>query len=118
MKSEHLPQVDLKSEGNAFSFSNGIKWLYFLLSELFDLTAHVQDDAPEEFAQKLGKTANATQALVTKFVQLGDDNKSDLLQSERYMECQKAQNEVSFFEHFYTPADHQHNSSVRCYDLS
>ncbi|PPR05855.1 hypothetical protein CVT26_010135 [Gymnopilus dilepis] len=77
VKSEHLPQVDLKSE------------------ELFDLTAHVQDDAPEEFAQKLGKTANATQALVTKFVQLGDDNKSDLLQSERYLECQKAQNECA-----------------------
>lgn len=70
------------------------------MSELFDLTAHVQDEPIQEFAEKLEKTVDATKALVTKFVQLGD-KQSSVLRSESFSECQKAQNEVSFLGLFH-----------------
>jgi hypothetical protein len=68
--------------------------------EIFDLTAHVQKEPYPKFSAALGDTVNATQALVTKFVQLGDGQQSRILQSESFPECQKAQNEVGFFTNF------------------
>ncbi|KAF8904461.1 hypothetical protein CPB84DRAFT_1845408 [Gymnopilus junonius] len=77
VRSENLPQEDINSQ------------------ELFNLTAHVQDEPIPEFVEKLGKTMNATEALVTKFVQLGDDKQSSILVNESFSECQKAQNECA-----------------------
>ena len=70
---------------------------YSCLLEIFDLTAHVQKGPLPKFAAALGDTVNATEALVTKFVQLGDGQQSRILQSESFPECQKAQNEVGSF---------------------
>ncbi|KAF8973107.1 BRE1 E3 ubiquitin ligase-domain-containing protein [Flammula alnicola] len=63
--------------------------------EIFDLTAHVQSEPFPQFAAALGDTVNATQALVTKFVQLEEHKQSRLLQSDGFPECQKAQNECA-----------------------
>jgi len=67
------------------------------LPEIFDLTAHIRSESSSEFAAALGDTFNATQALVTKFVQLGEEKYSNVLQNERFEEYQKAQNEVRVF---------------------
>ncbi|CAA7261702.1 unnamed protein product [Cyclocybe aegerita] len=61
--------------------------------EIFDLTAHIQNESNTELSTALGDTVNATQALVTKFVQLGGDRHSSILQSEVFPQCQQAQNE-------------------------
>ncbi|KAF9568023.1 BRE1-domain-containing protein [Agrocybe pediades] len=75
VKPDDLPQVHIRSK------------------EIFDLTAHVNSESSPEFAAALSDTFNATQALVTKFVQLGEEKHSDLLQNERFEAYQKAQNE-------------------------
>ncbi|KAF9482162.1 BRE1-domain-containing protein [Pholiota conissans] len=75
VKPEDLPQVSLRAE------------------EIFDLTAQLQDNPVPELAVALGETVNATQALVTRFVQLEQGKLSRRLQSDGFPECQKAQNE-------------------------
>ena len=59
------------------------------------MTAHLQSEPLPEIAAALGDTVNATRALVTKFVQMEEGQRSRLLQSENFPECQRAQNEVS-----------------------
>ncbi|KAF8160794.1 BRE1 E3 ubiquitin ligase-domain-containing protein [Crassisporium funariophilum] len=61
--------------------------------EIFDLTAHIQAEPLPDLAAALGDTINVTQALVTKFVQLGGDNQNHVIHSEVFPECQSAQNE-------------------------
>ncbi|KAF8200665.1 BRE1 E3 ubiquitin ligase-domain-containing protein [Pholiota molesta] len=75
VRPEDLPQVNLRAE------------------EIFDLTAQLRNEPLPEFAAALGDTVNATQALVTRFVQLEQGAKSRRLASESFPECQKAQNE-------------------------
>ncbi|KIM45233.1 hypothetical protein M413DRAFT_441916 [Hebeloma cylindrosporum] len=77
VKPDDLPQVTIRSK------------------EIFDLTAHVQKGPYPKFSAALEDTTNATKALVTKFVQVGDDHPSRVLQSESFPECQKAQNECA-----------------------
>jgi hypothetical protein len=64
--------------------------------DIFDLSKHVSDDAPSQFALTLKDNLHVTQSLVTKFVQLGGQKQSSLLHEESYIKCQKAQNEVSW----------------------
>lgn len=64
-------------------------------TDIFDLTCHIQDETSPEFAAALSETVNATQALVTKFVQLGPHNGPRVVASDAFPQCQKAQNEVS-----------------------
>ncbi|KAF9049980.1 BRE1 E3 ubiquitin ligase-domain-containing protein [Panaeolus papilionaceus] len=61
--------------------------------DIFDLTCHIQDETSPEFAAALSETVNATQALVTKFVQLGPHNGPRVVASDAFPQCQKAQNE-------------------------
>lgn len=69
-------------------------WLFlfnFLSSDLFNLSAN--GDSFPELNTALADTVNATQVLVTKFVQL-DDQKLALLRSESFLEYQATKNEV------------------------
>lgn len=95
VKPEDLPQVNLRAEGTTFfrNFSS-IRSNVLHKPEIFDLTAQLQNEPLPEFAAALGDTVNATQALVTRFVQLEQGTKSRRLESESFPECQKAQNEV------------------------
>ncbi|KAF9010533.1 BRE1 E3 ubiquitin ligase-domain-containing protein [Cyathus striatus] len=77
VKSDELPQVDIDAK------------------ELFDLTSHVDDTATPELAAALGDTMNATQSLVTRFVQLNRSSKSQLTPMDGYIQCQKAQTECA-----------------------
>ncbi|KDR75197.1 hypothetical protein GALMADRAFT_69292 [Galerina marginata CBS 339.88] len=77
VKPDDVPQITIRSK------------------EIFDLTSQIQNEPLPHFKAALGDTVNATQALVTKFVQLGDNQQSRLLQSEGFSECQKAQNECA-----------------------
>ncbi|KIK09930.1 hypothetical protein K443DRAFT_671248 [Laccaria amethystina LaAM-08-1] len=61
--------------------------------DIFDLSVHIEDENIPELATALGDTVNATQALVTKFVQLGGGSWSQALQSDAFVGCQKAQTE-------------------------
>ena len=66
---------------------------YFLTSELFNLSTCVDGNSFPELNAALTDTVNATQALVTKFVQLSD-HKLNLLQNESFTEYQETKNEV------------------------
>lgn len=93
IKPNDLPQVGIDAKG--------IITIYFLyrmlnvdLLGIFDLSVHIEDENFPELATALGDTVNATQALVTKFVQLGGGSWSQALQSDAFVGCQKAQTEV------------------------
>ena len=62
--------------------------------ELFDLTAHIQTAPLQDLAVALGETVNATQALVTKFVQIDGETQAHIFKNEAFPQCQQAQNEV------------------------
>jgi hypothetical protein len=66
---------------------------YFLTSELFNLSTCVDGNSFPELNAALADTVNATQALVTKFVQLSDDRLNSL-QSRTFTEYQETKNEV------------------------
>ncbi|KAF8813812.1 BRE1-domain-containing protein [Phlegmacium glaucopus] len=61
--------------------------------ELFDLTARIQAEPLQDLAVALGDTVNATQALVTKFVQIDGETQVHILKNEAFPQCQQAQNE-------------------------
>ncbi len=67
------------------------------MSELFDLTTHMQEDSLPVLNAALSDTVNATQALVTKFVQLTSERKLSILQGDAFSE--RAQNEVCYQRH-------------------
>lgn len=64
-------------------------------TELFDLTTQIQDGSTQDLATALEDTVQVTRILVTKFVQLGGGSPSGLVQGNGYIDCQKAQTEVS-----------------------
>jgi E3 ubiquitin-protein ligase BRE1 len=69
---------------------------YFLTSELFNLSTCVDGNSFPELNAALTDTVNATQALVTKFVQLSD-HKLNSLQNGSFTEYQETKNEVFWY---------------------
>jgi E3 ubiquitin-protein ligase BRE1 len=65
--------------------------------ELFDLTARIQAEPMQDLAVALGDTVNATQVLVTKFID--GERQAHILKNEAFPQCQQAQNEVKFFRY-------------------
>ncbi|PPQ99442.1 hypothetical protein CVT24_005249 [Panaeolus cyanescens] len=61
--------------------------------DIFNLTNHIQEDSSPELAAALGETVNATQALVTKFVQLGTQHSPRIFANDAFPEFQTSQNE-------------------------
>jgi len=90
LKSTYTRKVSTHS---FYGYSNT---LFSFVSELFDLTTHMQEDSLPELNAALGDTVTATQALVTKFVQLTSERKSSILQGDAFSEYQRAQNEVCY----------------------
>lgn len=64
----------------------------FSPQELFDLTARIQAEPLQDLAVALGDTVNATQVLVTKFID--GETQAHILKNEVFPQCQQAQNEV------------------------
>jgi len=58
------------------------------------LTARIQAEPLQDLTVALGDTVNATQALVTKFVQIDGETQAHIFKSEVFPQCQQAQNEV------------------------
>ncbi|KAH9485124.1 E3 ubiquitin-protein ligase BRE1 [Psilocybe cubensis] len=105
VKPNDLPEVNIQSD------------------EIFNLTAHIQSEPSSQLVTALGETANATRALITKFVQIGEEKQSQLLQNQSFVECQRAQNECavlrseinilkSKLEDSETQKEHYHNALV------
>jgi E3 ubiquitin-protein ligase BRE1 len=63
---------------------------------MFDLAAHMYTDSEHtpELAQALRSRLDATEQLVSAFVQLSGKSRVDPGQKHAYSECQKAQTEV------------------------
>lgn len=70
---------------------------YFLSSELFNLSTCVDGNSFPELNAALTDTVNATQALVTKFVQLSDHRLTEL-QGGSFAEYQETKNEVMLLD--------------------
>ncbi|CAL1706865.1 unnamed protein product [Somion occarium] len=75
--SDSLPPVDVETQ------------------DIFDLSAHVSEDSDSTYVDTLRTKMQATQQLVTAFVQLGAKGDSGLLQDEMYRRCQRAQTECT-----------------------
>jgi E3 ubiquitin-protein ligase BRE1 len=94
IKPNDLPQVSIDAKGIITIYFFYYRRLNIDLLDIFDLSVHIEDENIPELATALGDTVNATQALVTKFVQLGGGSWSQALQSDAFVGCQKAQTEV------------------------
>ncbi|KAH9839472.1 BRE1-domain-containing protein [Rhodofomes roseus] len=63
--------------------------------ELYDLTAHVSDDADPQYVESLRGKMQATTELVSAFVRLGGQTQVRVMQDEEFRTRQKAQTEES-----------------------
>ncbi|KAK7692778.1 hypothetical protein QCA50_004411 [Cerrena zonata] len=63
--------------------------------DIFDLSAHVTEDSDLVYVEQLKTKMQATQRLVTAFVQLGGKRSPGLLQDQMYRQSQKAQTECN-----------------------
>ncbi|KAI0733141.1 BRE1-domain-containing protein [Fomitopsis betulina] len=77
VKPDDLPPVDVKTE------------------ELYDLAAHVSDDADPQYLESLRSKMQATSELVGAFVRLGGQTQAYIVQDPEYRSRQKAQTEES-----------------------
>ncbi|THH32505.1 hypothetical protein EUX98_g1696 [Antrodiella citrinella] len=77
VRPEDLPPVDVQSQ------------------EIYDLSAHVSQDSDPVYADSLRTKVQATQQLITAFVQLGGKAQAVLSSEEVYTECQRAQTQCS-----------------------
>lgn len=60
--------------------------------EIFDLTARIQAEPLQDLAVALGDTANATQVLITKFID--SETQAQIFKNEVFPQYQQVQNEV------------------------
>ncbi|PFH53827.1 hypothetical protein AMATHDRAFT_136911 [Amanita thiersii Skay4041] len=63
--------------------------------DIFDLAIHLQNDAADDITRALENKFNATQSLVTKFIQLGGVTPFKLVESDVYADCQNAKTECA-----------------------
>ncbi|TFK25168.1 hypothetical protein FA15DRAFT_367027 [Coprinopsis marcescibilis] len=61
--------------------------------DLFDISSRIEEENIPQLKAALGEVTNATEALVTKFVQLGGEQRGDIFRNEAFVERQKAQTE-------------------------
>jgi hypothetical protein len=64
--------------------------------DVFDVAARVEEDSFPELQDALGKTANATEALVHKLIESGGSDQSLSLKSSHFVELQQSQTEVRY----------------------
>lgn len=62
--------------------------------EAFNVSAYIRENPPESLAVILDKRKNATQALIARFIQLGDANRS-LFKDPAFLQQQSTTTEVS-----------------------
>ena len=67
---------------------------YSEFSELYDLAAHVSNDADPQYLESLRSKMQATSELVGAFVRLGGQSQANIVQDSEYRARQKAQTEV------------------------
>ena len=67
---------------------------YSELPELYDLAAHVSNDADPQYLESLRSKMQATSELVGAFVRLGGQSQANIVQDSEYRARQKAQTEV------------------------
>ncbi|EMD37345.1 hypothetical protein CERSUDRAFT_105371 [Gelatoporia subvermispora B] len=77
VKPEDLPSVDVRTE------------------DIFDLTAHVSEDADPAYLDALRDKMHATSELVTAFARLSGQSQSASSQDEVFRKCQAAETECS-----------------------
>ena len=61
------------------------------------MTARIQAEPLLDLAVALGDTVNATQALITKFID--GEAQAHIFKNEVFPQCQQAQNEVTFLRY-------------------
>ena len=94
VKPDHLPLDDIRAKGDLISVYLSMLCLIPPQTELFDLTARIQAEPLQDLAVALGDTVNATQVLVTKFID--GETQAHILKNEAFPQCQQAQNEVKY----------------------
>lgn len=70
--------------------------------DIYDLSVHVSSEYDPLYVQNLCNKMQATQQLVSAFVQLGGKAQAPLLKDEMYRRCQRAQTEVCFMAYQHT----------------
>ena len=99
VKPDDLPLDDIRAKGDLISVYLSGTIIKNSPPELFDLTARIQAEPLQDLAVALGDTVNATQVLVTKFID--GKTQAHILKNEVFPQCQQAQNEVKFLRYLF-----------------
>ncbi len=67
-----------------------VRMVFYPCVDIFDLTVHLRSEDALDIASAVGRNFDATQSLVTRFIQMGG-----IAPTDAYVDTQKAQTEVS-----------------------
>lgn len=93
-KPEDMPQSTVQSEGQFQVVSISSSASFNMVSDIYDLSAHVSSDSDPSYVESLQGKVQATQQLITAFVQLAGKEQAVLSRDEVYTQCQRAQTQV------------------------